>query len=48
MHLHVYDSCVFKSESTEQVGLAVILHTCIQDILDLGSGAGHWLSCGVL
>jgi hypothetical protein len=25
MHLHVYDSRVFKNESTEQVGLAVIL-----------------------
>jgi hypothetical protein len=31
MHLHAYDSRVFKNDSTELVGLAVTLQTCIQD-----------------
>jgi hypothetical protein len=43
MHLHVYDSFVFKNESPEQVGLATILQTYIQtySILVLGRDTGY-------
>jgi hypothetical protein len=46
MHLHVYSACAFENEFLQQVGLALILQTCIQDLFACFWGGTLVFLCG--